>query len=155
VSARPDLVACWLFRQDDGGQPEILLLRRAAEGAYAGIWQCVTGALEPGERILDGAVREVSEEVGLLRLDLDALFETEIVNWFHEASCDEILCEVVFAARVRPGAGIVISEEHDDARWLAPAAARARVTWPAHERAIEFVEWLVANPGKAERFRLG
>ena len=151
---RPDLVACWLFRVDAGGRPEILLIRRAPGRLYPGLWQCVTGKLEAGERIVDGALREVEEETGLGRGDLDAVFETDIVNWFHESAVDGIMGEAVFAARVRTGAEVRLSAEHDDLRWLAPAAAIEVVIWPAYRRAIETVVWFVAEPKKAAAFRL-
>ena len=80
--------------------------------------------------------------------------ETDIVNWFHAADLDTLLCEAVFAARVRPGAEVVISDEHDAFQWLAPAQARALVTWPAYQRAIDTVVWLVENPARAVTFRL-
>jgi len=155
VSARPDLVACWLYRLDTAGRPEILLIRRAPDRMYPGLWQCVTGKLEPGERILDGALREVAEETGLERADLIDLLDTDIVNWFNAGDLDAILCEAVFAARVRDGATVTISAEHDDHRWLSPDEARALVVWPAYERAIDFVGWLLAHPDKAAAYRLG
>ena len=151
---RPDLVACWLFRLDTAGRPEILLIHRAPGRIYAGLWQCVTGKLEAGERVVDGALREVEEETGLARVDLEAVYETDLVNWFHEASADAIWCEAVFAAQVRGGREIRLSHEHDDHRWLTPDAARATVIWPAYERAIDQVEWLLANPAKAAHYRL-
>ena len=154
MSVRPDLVACWLYRLDAEGRPEILLIRRASDRMYAGLWQCVTGKLEPGERILDGALREVAEETGLGRTDLEDLMDTDIVNWFHADDLDSLLCEAVFAARVRPDAGIRLSSEHDDHRWLAPDGAKGLVVWPAYERAIDFVGWVLANPVKAQAYRL-
>lgn len=156
MSVRPDLVACWLFRVDaePGRGLEILLIRRAPDRMYPGLWQCVTGKLEPGERIADGALREVVEETGLGPGDLEAFLETDIVNWFHESAVDALLCEAVFAARVRPAAEVVLSPEHDDHRWLPPAAAASLVVWPAYRRAIAHVEWLIANPDKAAAYRL-
>jgi 8-oxo-dGTP pyrophosphatase MutT (NUDIX family) len=151
---RPDLVACWLFRLGAEGRPEILLIRRAPDRIYPGIWQCVTGRLEAGERVTDGALREVAEETGLTRPDLELVFETDIVNWFHEETVDAIWCEAVFAAQVRPGAQVALSIEHDDLRWLSPADARDLVLWPAYERAIDQVEWLVDHPAKAAHYRL-
>ena len=155
MSVRPDLVACWLFRVGATGTPEILLIRRAPDRMYPGLWQCVTGKLEPNERILEGALREVVEETGLTRDDLEAVFETNIVNWFHVGAADALMCEAVFAARVRPGATAAISHEHDDHEWLAPDAAKVLVTWPAYEEAIDTITWLLANPAKAEAFRVG
>jgi 8-oxo-dGTP pyrophosphatase MutT (NUDIX family) len=151
---RPDLVACWLFRVGPDTGLEILLIRRSPGRMYPGLWQCVTGKLEAGERIVDGALREVQEETGLARRDLESVYETDIVNWFHEASADAIWCEAVFAAEVRHGSEIRLSHEHDDLRWLAPDDARELVIWPAYERAIDQVEWLLANPAKAAHYRL-
>ena len=154
MSARPDLVACWLYRLDADGRPEILLIRRAPGRMYPGLWQCVTGKLEPGERIADGALREVAEETGLRRADLASFMDTDIVNWFHASDLDTLLCEAVFSAEVRSTAQVALSDEHDDLRWLPPAEARALVVWPAYVRAIDFVEWLLANPGKRGAFAL-
>ena len=150
---RPDLVACWIYRVIDGGV-EVLLIRRAEDQPYPGLWQCVTGKLEAGERISAGALREVAEETGLGAADIEAFFETDIVNFFHESTVDGVWCEVVFAARVRPEAVPVISDEHDDVRWVTPQVAHELVLWPAYHRAIEQLEWLVANPDKASVYRL-
>jgi len=154
VTTRPDLVACWLFRLDAAGRPEILLIHRAPDRLYPGLWQCVTGKLETGERIAAAALREVAEETGLRSADIEAFYETDLVNWFHEASLDALLCEAVFAAQVRSEAPVSLSTEHDDARWVGPDEARQIVTWPAYLHAIDTVEWLLANPSKAAAFRL-
>jgi 8-oxo-dGTP pyrophosphatase MutT (NUDIX family) len=154
MSLRPDLVACWLFRIGHAGNLEILLIRRAPDRMYPGLWQCVTGKLEAGETIAAGALREVAEEVGLGGPALEAFYETDIVNFFHEASLDAVLSEAVFAARVAPSADVRVSHEHDDALWLSVDAAKALVTWPAYERAIDMVAWLVDHPERAAAFRL-
>jgi 8-oxo-dGTP pyrophosphatase MutT (NUDIX family) len=151
---RPDLVACWLFRVRVAGELEILLLHRAPGRTYPGLWQCVTGRLEPGETIVQGALREVAEETGFGAAEIEAVFETDIVNTFHERAVDALLIEAVFAARVRHDVAAVLSDEHDDLRWLTPAEAHDLVVWPAYHRAIEQVEWLVANPDRSEVYRL-
>lgn len=151
---RPDLVACWLYRLDPAGGLNILLIRRAPDRMYPGLWQCVTGRLEPDETILAGALREVAEETGIGPGDIEAVFETDIVNWFHEPAVDGLMAEAVFAARVRPRSTVLLSHEHDDLRWLDPQAAKALVTWPAYERAIDLVVRLVDEPARAASFRL-
>lgn len=137
-----------------GGSLEILLIHRAPGRMYPGLWQCVTGRLEVGETILAGALREVVEETGFGPAAIEAVFETDIVNWFHEVAVDGLMSEAVFAARVRGDVPVALSHEHDDHRWLTPAAAHELVLWPAYHRAIEQVEWLVANPDKAAVYRL-
>ena len=154
MGTRPDLVACWIFRAGEGGDIEILLIRRAPGRLYPGLWQCVTGKLEVGERIVDGALREVAEETGLGPAEFEAFMETNLVNWFHAADLDTLLCEAVFAARVRSDATVTISDEHDAFQWLAPDVAKELVTWPAYQRAIDTVKWLVDNPARAVSFRL-
>jgi 8-oxo-dGTP pyrophosphatase MutT (NUDIX family) len=151
---RPDLVACWLYRVDAGGRLEILLIRRVPGRTYPGLWQCVTGRLEAGEAIRAGAFREVTEETGIGPGDIEAAFETDIVNWFHDEGLGGVVSEAVFAARLRADAHITLSHEHDDLRWLSPADAHELVVWPSYRRAIEQVEWLVANPEKATVLRL-
>ena len=151
---RPDLVACWAYRVDPRGGVEILLIHRAPGRMYPGLWQCVTGRLETGETIVAGALREVAEETGLGPNEIEAVFETDIVNWFHEVAVDGLMSEAVFAARVDPAATITLSHEHDDYRWLTPPAAHELVLWPAYHRAIEQIEWLVANPEMAAVYRL-
>ncbi len=154
MGVRADLVACWPYRVDAARGLEILLVHRSPGRIYPGIWQCVTGGLEPGETMVAGALRELAEETGLGPAEIEAFFDTDIVNWFHVAAVDEVLSDVVFAARIRPGAAVRLSEEHDDFRWCAPSEAHELVVWPAYERAIEQVEWLVAHPEKAEAYRL-
>ena len=61
MSLRPDLIECWVFRvappadatdpRPDADRLEILLIRRAPSRIFPGLWQCVTGGVEPGERV--------------------------------------------------------------------------------------------------------
>ena len=154
MGARPDLVACWPFRVGTDGGVEILLIRRAPGRMFEGLWQGVTGRLKAGERIAAGALREVAEETGLGPADFEAFMETDLVNWFHADDLDTLLCEVVFAVRIRSDAEVVISDEHDAYQWVTPDEARGLVTWPAYQEAIDRVVWLVDNPLRAVSFRL-
>jgi 8-oxo-dGTP pyrophosphatase MutT (NUDIX family) len=152
---RPDLVGCWVFRVTATGEPEILLLKRAPGRIFPGIWQCVTGGLEPGERVVDGALRELVEETGYRSDDLEAFYSLDQVNLFHADHKDAIEVEAVFAARVRPERAPTVSEEHDDMRWVSPSEGRAMVVWPAYRVAIDQVEWLVRTPEHARWLMAG
>jgi 8-oxo-dGTP pyrophosphatase MutT (NUDIX family) len=154
MSFRPDLVACWLFRTD-ADELRILLLHRAPGRIYPGIWQPVTGRLEAGERIVDGALREVVEETGIGTGAIDVLYGLDQVNIFHADHLDVIQAEAVFAASLRPGVEAVLSHEHDDQRWVTPAEATGMVLWPAYREAIAQIEWIAAHAGMAALLRVG
>jgi len=155
MSFRPDLVGCWIFRMSTDRGIEILLIRRAPDRIYPGIWQCVTGGLEGDEKVVDGALRELDEETGITAADIETLYGLDQVNLFHAEHVDALLAEAVFAAHVRAGVEPRLSHEHDDARWVSPEEARETVVWPAYRTAIEQIGWLVANPQHAVFLRAG
>ena len=101
---RPDLVDCWMFRVGrtarDIARPEILLIRRAPGRILPGLWQCVSGSLEAGERVALGALRELAEETGFGAADIEAFYDLDLVNQFHEPSVDGIMTAAVFAVRL-------------------------------------------------------
>lgn len=150
---RPDLVECWVYRAGARGL-EILLIRRAPGRILPGLWQCVTGGIEPGERVAAAALREVLEETGYGPTEIEAFYDLDLVNQFHEPSVDSILIEPVFAVRVRPNAEPTLSHEHDDMRWVDAAGARALVVWPAYVVAIGRIESLLVEPARAAWFEL-
>jgi 8-oxo-dGTP pyrophosphatase MutT (NUDIX family) len=133
---------------------EILLMHRAPGRILAGLWQCVSGSLEPGETVVAGALRELHEETGYAAASIEAFFHLDQVNQFHEPTVDAILTAAVFAARVKADAEPVLSHEHDDARWVSPAAARAELVWPAYRESIGRIEADLVDPARASWFRL-
>ena len=152
---RPDLVGCWMYRVDEAGAVRILLLHRAPGRIFPGIWQPVTGGLEPGERIVDGALRELVEETGIEPADIETLYGLDQVNIFHADHIDMLQAEAVFAAELRPGVEAVLSEEHDEQRWVSPAQASDLVLWPAYRAAIAQIEWLAGHREMARLMRVG
>jgi len=143
---RPDLIDCWIYRVGRTARgverPEILLIRRAPGRILPGLWQCVSGRLEPGERVALGALREVAEETG---------FGPDHI---HEPSVDAVMTSVVFAVRLHPDAEPVLSHEHDGAMWLSIDEAHAAVVWPGYRTAIERIRDDLADPERAAWFEL-
>ncbi|HEY7736792.1 MAG TPA: NUDIX domain-containing protein [Candidatus Limnocylindrales bacterium] len=150
---RPDLVDCWIYRVGDTG-PEVLLLRRSAGRILPGLWQCVSGSLDPGERVAIGALREVAEETGFGAAEIEAFYDLDLVNQFHEPSYDAIVLAAVFAIRVHAGAEPVVSHEHDAFRWLSVDVAHREVVWPGYRTAIERIRHDLADPERAPWFEL-
>ena len=154
MAFRPDLVDVWIFRVVHGA-PEILLMRRSAGRVLPGLWQGVSGRLEVGERVVEGALRELREETGFDRPVVEAVFDLDFVNQFHYAAADAVLTAAVFAVRVAPASEPVLSHEHDAARWLSLEAAFAEVVWPGYRDAIRRIGENLLDPGRARWFELG
>lgn len=136
------------------GKIEILLLRRAPGRILAGLWQCVSGSLEPGERIAHGALRELREETAFGPDDIEAFYDLDFVNQFHEPSVDAVLSAAVFAVRVTPDAEPRPSHEHDDLRWVPLGDAYVEVVWPGYRTALERIREDLADPTRAPWFEL-
>jgi 8-oxo-dGTP pyrophosphatase MutT (NUDIX family) len=155
---RPDLVDCWVFRvvlsARDVPNTEILLLRRAPGRILPGLWQCVSGSVEPGDRVAVEALRELMEETGFGPDDIEAFYDLDLVNQFHEPSYDAIVLAAVFAVRVRNGSEPQLSAEHDDARWVPIDDAHHEVVWPGYRTAIERIRDDLDEPQRAAWFEL-
>ena len=151
---RPDFVDCWIFR-GDALEREILLIRRSAsEEILPGLWQCVTGSLEGGERVALGALREVAEETGFGPDEILAFYDLDLVNAFHEPGYDAIVAAAVFALRVLPGRDPFLSDEHDAFRWLPLAGIEPELAWPGYHDAVRRIREFLADPARAAWFEL-
>jgi 8-oxo-dGTP pyrophosphatase MutT (NUDIX family) len=175
---RPDLVDVWVFRTHGPGRPgdrggsgsaggseanagasdrslELLLMRRSPGRILAGLWQGVSGSLEPRERVVAGALRELHEETGYSVDEIEALYDLDQVNQFHEPSVDAILTAAIFAVRVRNDLEPTLSHEHDAHRWVTGAEALDVVVWPAYRESIARIERDLLDPAREPWFRLG
>ena len=155
MSSRPDLVECWVLRVDPiSGAIEILLLRRAPHRIFPGLWQCVTGGIEPGERVPMAALREVEEETGLGRDAIEAFFDLDQVAPFYDEGGDAVVISAIFAARVRFDAVARASDEHDDMRWVPAVDAPSLAIWPSYAESVRRVRELLMDPELARWFEL-
>lgn len=150
MSHRPDIVECWIFRIPEAGSPpEYLLIRRAPGRIYTGLWQCVTGRIEPGERVSHAALREVAEEVGFGPGDIEAFYDLDQVSSFYDERHDAVVSSVIFAVRVRASASPELSPEHDGAEWAGSAEAVRRSIWPSYRETIARIEAILGDPVRA------
>jgi len=129
-------------------------MRRSPGRILPGLWQCVSGSLEPGESVTAGALRELREETGFGPGQIDGFYDLDQVNQFHEPSVDAVLSGVVFAVRVMAGAEPAMSHEHDSLRWVSPDEAAHLAVWPAYRESIRRIVENLLDPERATWFEL-
>ena len=154
---RPDLVDCWVFRV--GRPPAASEHRgpappRAAGPILPGLWQCVSGSLEADDRVAIGALRELREETGFGPADIEAFYDLDLVNQFHEPSYRRDRDR----RGVRgPGRGPTPSPAVARARRGALAGRSRRpigeVIWPGYRTAIERIRDDLSEPERAALVR--
>jgi len=126
-------VAAVIVRADG----RVLAMKRSAlKDAGAGLWETVSGRVEPDERLEDAMLREIGEETGL-RVRL----QPGPVDAYVTRRGDRPMCVVVYRADHESGE-VVRSSEHDAHEWWTPAELRAHTTLTrladAVDRAVQF-----------------
>jgi 8-oxo-dGTP diphosphatase len=100
-----------VFVTDMATKPVVMLQQRSAFAHEGGSWSCAGGALDEGESVLEGALREASEEVGPVpagyRVIGDYVFAPAI-DWSYAT--------VVVEVAERFGASL--NFETDDVAWV-------------------------------------
>jgi 8-oxo-dGTP diphosphatase len=115
MSAAIPVVVCFVIERDR----HVLLLRRNAwKDEAPGQWETGSGRVEPGEAPADAARREAREETGL---EVEVLGELGAHPFLRGRERVETL-SVVLHCRARTDA-VVLSTEHDEARWVPIAEA--------------------------------
>lgn len=150
---RPDLVDVWVYRTGAAG-PELLLLHRAPQRVLPGLWQGVSGLIEPGESVVDAAWRELREETAIERSSVEGFYHLDFVAEFLWVPSDALMTSAYFAARVRPDTQPVLSDEHDEARWVSFDDALAVAVWPGYREGIARIRENLLDPGRAPWFEL-
>jgi dATP pyrophosphohydrolase len=133
---------------------EILLIRRAAGRIFPGLWQCVTGGIEPEERVSAAALREFHEETGLDDHAIEGFYDLDQVAPFYDQGVDAVVVSAIFALRVRPDAETTLSHEHDAYRWASPDDACRLAVWPSYAESIHRIQQQLLDLELAPWFEL-
>ncbi len=142
------IVEAVVFRRTD--PPEFLTLRRSDnDRIYPGLWQLVSGGIEPGEKAYEAALREIGEEIGLTP---EKLFNTPLTNTFYFFTNDTVNVSPVFAAEVDTADQVKLSPEHQEYRWLKKEEAMSLLVWPGQKKAVEMVCEFIINDNPSREF---
>ena len=110
---------------------KILVLRRSQKvGTYRGRWAGVSGYIEEGVDPLEQALREIEEETGLSRGDVELVRRGEPLEIADEELGRRWIVHP-FRFWVRDPRKIKIDWEHVELRWISPEELRNLETVPA------------------------
>ncbi len=110
----------------------VLAMRRSAtKDAGPGLWETLSGRVEPDEALEDAVLREIAEETGL-RVRL----WPRPVDAYVARRLDRPMCVVVYRADWVDGQ-VARSDEHDAHAWWTPAEFRENSTLSALADAID------------------
>ncbi|MFJ6024173.1 NUDIX hydrolase [Brevundimonas sp. NPDC092305] len=119
---------------------EVLLIRRGAPPRL-GEWSLPGGRIEPGERAVDAALRELREETGV-EAELVGLIDV-VDGLFPEAGRHYVLID--YAARWKSGEPVA-GDDASDARFVPVEKAMGMVDWAETRRIIrQAIEIITAS----------
>ncbi|MFE4519276.1 NUDIX domain-containing protein [Kitasatospora sp. NPDC056783] len=117
-------------------QGRVLMLRRKQDDVLPGLWDYPAGGLDDGEDPRDGAIRELAEETGIHRTDIEYLRALDFVD-----TRGRLTRQFVFTQTVPDETAVTLSE-HDAFGWFHPDELPATsdgyrevITWLTHRLA--------------------
>lgn len=135
-----DLIEAHIFRETKSGI-EFLLLKRANDQAYPGLWQMVTGKIRRNEKAFQTVLREIKEETGLIPKQL---WVAPTINSYYEPKKEFICLIPVFAARVKDQK-IKLSSEHVEYKWVNRKTAQKLLAWEGQRNSVRIIEEYFLN----------
>lgn len=128
-------------------EPLYLMLKRSENQIYPGIWQCVTGKIEPDEKPYETAIRELNEETGLEPLKM---WSVDRVNHYYEAVKDRMNLIPVFGVSVSTKT-VKLSLEHVDYKWCPVEEAGEMMLWDQQKTGLlQFHKMITNDKAKME-----
>jgi len=124
------------------GEPEFLMMKRAAGKIYEGQWRMVGGKVQDDEAYWQAALRELDEETSL---PVIKMWTVPSLNHFYEAKTDSILLIPAFAAEIPHDAEPKLDEEHTTWKWMRYEECKTAIMWPEQKRLLGIIEQIVTS----------
>lgn len=129
------LIETHVFRKVENDL-EFLLLKRAENEKYPGLWQMVTGAIDENEKAHQTALRELKEETGLTPLKF---WVVPNINSFYSPEENEIIMIPVFAILAGDNEEVNISSEHSEFKWVKKDEAKKLLAWSGQRKSVDII----------------
>lgn len=124
----PDIVSriveIFVYKKIDN-EFKFLLLKRADDEEYPGIWSMPGGGIEEGEKAYETAVREMKEETGLTP---NHIYVFDNVNVFYFMQDDLLHMVPVFLAEADESI-VELCNEHSEYGWMSFEDAYKKINW--------------------------
>lgn len=143
-----DIVDVYVFRRKRK-DIQFLVLRRRHDVVLGDTWQSVHGKIEPGERAVEAALREVEEHSGLVPIKL---YSADYINQFYDHASDTIVLAPSFAALVGASEQPRLSTEYSDYAWCDLEETVARFMWSGQRWAARHIYDVIAMGGEEADF---
>lgn len=143
-----DIVDVYVFRRLRKNA-QFLVLRRRPDVVLGDTWQSVHGKIEPGERAVEAALREMEERAGLVPR---RLYSADYINQFYDHASDTIVLAPSFAALVGPRDQPRLSVEYSDYAWCDLEETVARLPWTGQRWAARHIYDVIATGGEEADF---
>lgn len=143
-----DIVDVYVFRRAKK-RVQFLVLRRRPDIVLGDTWQSIHGKIEPGERAVDAALREVEEQTGMVP---QKLYSADYINQFYDQKTDTVVLAPSFAALVGPTEQPRLSSEYSDYAWCDLEETVARLPWSGQRWAARHIYDVIAMGGEEAEF---
>ncbi len=112
----------------------LLLKRSPRNKIYPNVWQVITGTIELGETAIETALREITEETGLV---VTQGWNIPYISQYYDINKDAIGLAPCFGTIVNNSLQIKLSEEHTEYKWCTLEEARNLLPLPSHKSALD------------------
>jgi dihydroneopterin triphosphate diphosphatase len=140
MNIKSDLIELHVFTIENN-EPRFLLLKRSAKKIYPGLWQMVSGHINPNETAVQTTLREMEEETGLIPVNL---WVAPNINSYYSPEDDSVTVIPVFAAKVNLPE-VRLSDEHTEFKWVDAEEAKKHLAWDGQRRSVDIIKEYLTN----------
>ncbi|MFY8161430.1 MAG: NUDIX domain-containing protein [Candidatus Kapaibacteriota bacterium] len=128
----------------------LILQRNSKIKLYPNIWQVITGTIEENETAIQTAIRELSEETGLVPYRMWAI---PYLAKFYERISDTVQFSPTFLVIVNTK-DVIISDEHIAYNWVSKINGENTLSLPSHKEGISICQTYLENAEDLQFFEI-